>query len=303
MQHFGKVAVLFGGTSHEREVSLASGQAVLNALKSKGVDAHPFDPAHTELIQLKREKFNRVFIVLHGKYGEDGIIQGVLNEMKIPYTGCGVMASAIGMDKWRTKLVWKGAGLPIPPFYLLTDSSDFDSIEKELGLPLFVKPACEGSSIGVVKVKDAGQLKKHYELIKKIDSLVLAEKFIGGGEYTCSILGQQALPTIKIIPKTEFYDYEAKYNRDDTEYLCPSDLTSEDEKHIRNLSLQAFKVIGGKGWGRIDFLKDTDGQLYLLEANTVPGMTSHSLVPKAARQVGISFEDLCLEILEHADLE
>lgn len=297
---FGKVAVMFGGTSNERSVSLISGAAVLAALQNCGVDAYKFDPSEKPLQALKDENFDRVFIILHGKFGEDGTVQGALEAIQMPYTGCGVMASAIGMDKWRTKLVWQGAGLPSPKFYLLNDDSDFDQIERDLGLPLFIKPACEGSSVGVIKVKTAGSLKDAFDEVKKIDSLIIAEKFIGGGEYTCAILGERALPSIRIIPKTEYYDFEAKYNRDDTEYLCPSDLSESEEIKIRELALQAFKIIGGCGWGRVDFLKDTDGSLYLLEINTAPGMTSHSLVPMAAKQIGLSFDELCVEILSHA---
>ena len=299
---FGKVAVLFGGNSNEREVSLNSGQAVLTALQKSGVDAHAFDPAERPLEDLKKKQFDRIFIVLHGGNGENGVLQGALEYMGIPYTGCGVMASAIGMDKWRTKLVWQSAGLPVTPYRLLDDHCDFTQIEQELGLPLFVKPACGGSSLGVFKIKEAGELKKRYHELKQHDDLILAEKFMDGGEYTCAVLGEKALPTIRIIPSTEFYDYEAKYTRDDTEYLCPADLSAEDEQKMRALCLRAFRVLGGKGWGRVDFLKDSDGQFYLMEVNTVPGMTSHSLVPKAARQIGVSFESLCVEILTHASL-
>ena len=299
---FGKVAVILGGTSREREISLASGQAVLSALKNKGVDAHPFDPAQKPLEALKTEQFERAFIILHGRFGEDGVLQGALEAMGIPYTGCGVMASSVGMDKWRTKLLWQGARLPVPPYHMLNDDSDFAAIERDLGLPLFIKPACEGSSIGVYKVSEAGELKQRYEQIKHMDRWIMAEKFIGGGEYTCSIVGKQALPSIKIVPKTDFYDYDAKYIRNDTEYLCPSDLDEQQEQMMRTMAYQAFEIIGGSGWGRVDLLKDEDGSIYLLEINTAPGMTSHSLVPKAAAQIGIGFEDLCVEILTHANL-
>ncbi|MBP6346058.1 D-alanine--D-alanine ligase [Neisseriaceae bacterium CLB008] len=300
MPAFGKVAVMYGGSTSEREVSLMSGTAVLAALKAKGVDAHAFDPAEKDLALLKAEGFERVFIILHGKFGEDGVVQGALEAMHMPYTGCGVMASAITMDKFRTKLIWQAAGLPIPKFRVLDDHTDFADVEQSLGLPLFVKPACEGSSVGVTKIKQPGELAKAYQELKALKDIILAEEFIGGGEYTCGILGETALPSIKITPATEFYDYEAKYFRDDTEYLCPSDLSVEDEARIRALALQGFKIINGRGWGRVDFLKGTDGKLYLLEINTAPGMTSHSLVPKAAKEVGLSFEDLCLEILSHA---
>ena len=300
MQNFGKVAVLMGGFSSEREVSLNSGAAIVAALQSRGIDAHPFDPKTQDIVQLKALGFQTAFNTLHGTYGEDGTVQGLLEALGVPYTGCGVMASAIGMDKYRTKLVWQGLGLPVPEFAVLHDDSDFAAIERELGLPLFVKPAVEGSSVGVVKVKEAGSLKAAYQSVKHLHGEILAERFIGGGEYTCAVLNGQALPSIHIIPATEFYDYEAKYNRDDTVYQCPSDLNEADEALMRTLSVRAFAAIGGQGWGRVDFLKDTDGKLYLLEVNTLPGMTSHSLVPKAAAQSGLSFADLCVEILKTA---
>ena len=300
MQDFGKVAVLMGGFSSEREVSLNSGAAIVAALQSRGIDAHPFDPKAQDIVQLKALGFQTAFNTLHGTYGEDGTVQGLLEALGVPYTGCGVMASAIGMDKYRTKLVWQGLGLPVPEFAVLHDNSDFAAIERELGLPLFVKPAVEGSSVGVVKVKEAGSLKAAYQSVKHLHGEILAERFIGGGEYTCAVLNGQALPSIHIIPATEFYDYEAKYNRDDTVYQCPSDLNEADEALMRSLSVRAFAAIGGQGWGRVDFLKDTDGKLYLLEVNTLPGMTGHSLVPKAAAQRGLRFADLCVEILKTA---
>ena len=300
MQDFGKVAVLMGGFSSEREVSLNSGAAIVAALQSRGIDAHPFDPKAQDIVQLKALGFQTAFNTLHGTYGEDGTVQGLLEALGVPYTGCGVMASAIGMDKYRTKLVWQGLGLPVPEFAVLHDNSDFAAIERELGLPLFVKPAVEGSSVGVVKVKEAGSLKAAYQSVKHLHGEILAERFIGGGEYTCAVLNGQALPSIHIIPATEFYDYEAKYNRDDTVYQCPSDLNEADEALMRSLSVRAFAAIGGQGWGRVDFLKDTDGKLYLLEVNTLPGMTGHSLVPKAAAQSGLSFADFCVEILKTA---
>ena len=294
------MAVLMGGFSSEREVSLNSGAAIVAALQSRGIDAHPFDPKAQDIVQLKALGFQTAFNTLHGTYGEDGTVQGLREALGVPYTGCGVMASAIGMDKYRTKLVWQGLGLPVPEFAVLHDNSDFAAIERELGLPLFVKPAVEGSSVGVVKVKEAGSLKAAYQSVKHLHGEILAERFIGGGEYTCAVLNGQALPSIHIIPATEFYDYEAKYNRDDTVYQCPSDLNEADEALMRSLSVRAFAAIGGQGWGRVDFLKDTDGKLYLLEVNTLPGMTGHSLVPKAAAQSGLSFADLCVEILKTA---
>lgn len=300
MKQFGKVAVMMGGSSAERDVSLMSGNGVLAALRSQGVDAHPFDPAEKPLTALKEEGFARVFNILHGPFGEDGTLQGALEALGMPYTGCGVMASAICMDKWRTKLLWKGAGLPIPAFELLTDESDFDAIEQQLGLPIFVKPSTEGSSIGVTKVKTHGGLKAAYEEARQYDSIVIAEQFIGGGEYTCAVIDGQAYPTIKIEPATEYYDYQAKYFRDDTVYRCPSGLSAELEARARELALQAFRVLGCRGWARIDFLMDEQGGIYLLEANTNPGMTSHSLVPMAARAEGLSYEDLCVKVLAAA---
>ena len=303
MQDFGKVAVLMGGFSSEREVSLASGQAVLEALRSKGVDAHAFDPKETPLGELKTQGFDCAFNILHGVFGEDGTVQGALEALGIRYTGCGVLASSIGMDKYRSKLLWKGLGLPVPDYAVLRDDSDFDAVERQLGLPMFVKPANEGSSVGVVKVKEAGRLKEVYHELKQFRGEIIAEAFIGGGEYTCGILNGRALPSVRIIPATEFYDKEAKYDRDDTVYLCPSDLSEEDERLMRDLTVCAFHAIGGRGWGRIDFLKDESGRLYLLEANTLPGMTSHSLVPKAAAQQCMDFAQLCIEILKTAYVE
>jgi D-alanine-D-alanine ligase len=292
---FGKVAVLMGGRSGEREVSLKSGAAVLAAMQRSGVDAQAFDPAHQALHDLKG--FDRVFIALHGRYGEDGTIQGALELMGVPYTGSGVMASAVGMDKWRTKLLWRAAGITTPDFELVDAYSDFAAIEKRLGLPLFVKPANEGSSIGISKVKQAGGLRAAYEEAAKSDPLVIAERFVGGGEYTVGILGDTALPVIRIVPANEFYDFEAKYLRDDTQYLCPCGLPQTQEDRIRAEALQAFRAIGGQGWGRVDFLMDEAGKHYFLEVNTSPGMTDHSLVPMAAKAAGISFDELVLKIL------
>ena len=293
----GKVAVLLGGRSAEREVSLKSGAAVLAALLRCGVDAHPFDPATQALQALVDDGFDLVFIALHGRYGEDGTVQGALELLGIPYTGSGVMASALGMDKWRSKMVWQAAGLPIPDYVLLDERSDWDAVARQLGLPLFVKPANEGSSVGISKVKTAGELPAAYREAAKHDPLVLAESFIGGGEYTVAILGEVALPVIKIEPAVEFYDYEAKYLRNDTRYLCPSGLSKAQEAEMQRLAKHAFALIGGQGWGRVDFLLDEAGKPYLLEANTSPGMTDHSLVPMAARQAGMSFDQLVLRIL------
>lgn len=300
MQNFGKVAVLMGGFSSEREVSLNSGRAVLAALLERGIDAHAFDPKEMPLSELKTQGFDCAFNILHGAYGEDGTIQGALTALGIPYTGCGVMASAIGMDKYRCKLLWKGLGLPVPDYAVLHDDTDFAAVEAQLGLPMFVKPAAEGSSVGVVKVKKAGQLPAVYAELKQYQGEIIAEAFIGGGEYTCAVLNGKALPSIRIVPATEFYNVEAKYQRNDTQYLCPSDLSAEDEQLMGELAVRAFEAMGGTGWGRIDFLKSETGKLYLLEANTLPGMTAHSLVPKAAKQSGLDFADLCIEVLKTA---
>lgn len=295
---FGKVAVLFGGRSAEREVSLKSGAAVLAALQDSGVDAHAFDPAVLDLQALRGEGFDRAFIALHGRFGEDGTVQGALELLGIPYTGSGVLASALAMDKWRTKLVWQAAGLPIPEYEVLSAPSDWDALANHLDLPLFVKPANEGSSVGVIKVKSVEELPAAYAEASKHDKLVIAEEFIGGGEYTVAILGSRALPVVKIEPASEFYDYEAKYLRDDTRYLCPAGLSPEREAEMQHLARLAFELIGGIGWGRVDFLMDEAGKPYLLEVNTAPGMTDHSLVPMAARQAGMSFGQLVLRILE-----
>jgi len=298
MSGFGKVAVLFGGTSAEREVSLNSGSRVLAALSGQGIDAHAFDPAEQPLDALKG--YDRAFVALHGRHGEDGTIQGALEVMHIPYTGSGVMASALGMDKWRTKLLWQAAGLPVPEYEILGPDSDFAAVEARLVLPLFVKPAHEGSSIGISKVKQAGGVAAAYEEAARHDALVIAERGILGGEYTVGIVGDEALPIVKIEPATEWYDYEAKYHRDDTRYLCPCGLPPEQEAEIRQQALAAFRVIGARGWGRVDFLMDQAGRHYFLEINTAPGMTDHSLVPMAARVAGMDYPALVRRVLELA---
>ncbi|MDR2508127.1 MAG: D-alanine--D-alanine ligase [Candidatus Accumulibacter sp.] len=300
MPDFGKVAVLSGGISSEREVSLKGGERILSALQRQGVDAHFFDPAERKLTDLG--EFDRVFIALHGNHGEDGTIQGFLEQMRIPYTGSGVLASALGMDKWRSKLLWRSIGLAVPDFVLLEPNSDFERIGDQLGFPLFVKPAREGSSIGISVAKKTEDILKAYELAAKYDSLILAERAVLGGEYTVAIIGEEALPSIRIETTTGFYDYEAKYLRDDTIYHCPSGLSEERERNLRFSALEAFRALGGRGWGRIDFLMDEAGNIFLLEANTVPGMTDHSLVPMAARAAGISYERLVLRVLELAAL-
>ena len=297
---FGKVAVMLGGTSAERPVSLNSGAAVLAALTRQGIDAHAFDPANRTLGDLITGEFDRVFIALHGRYGEDGCMQGALELLHLPYTGSGVMASAIGMDKWRTKLLWRAAGLPTADWDILSPASDFAAVERKLGLPIFVKPAREGSSIGMSKVTEPGALQQAYETAAEHDALVLAEKFIDGAEFTIGILGDTALPLIRLEPAKDkaFYDFEAKYLRNDTVYHCPAGLADAQEMALRQLALEAFRLIGGRGWGRVDVMLDSLGNPYLLEVNTSPGMTDHSLVPMAARIAGMDFDTLCMKILE-----
>jgi D-alanine-D-alanine ligase len=295
-----KIAVLLGGKSAEREVSLKSGGMVLAALRSRGVDAHPFDPAERGLDALIDERFERVFIALHGRFGEDGTVQGILEWLGIPYTGSGVLASALAMDKLRSKLMWRAKGLPTPPYELLETKTDFPAVARRLGLPLMVKPVNEGSSIGMSKVRAADALGKAYRLAAKYDRIVMAEKFIEGVELTCGILGEQALPLIRLETPRDFYDYEAKYIANDTRYIIPCGLAAAKEGEVQALCREAFRTLDCTGWGRVDLMLDRSGNPYLLEVNTAPGMTDHSLVPMAARAVGISYEDLCLRILESA---
>jgi len=298
--NFGKVAVLLGGRSAEREVSLKSGSMVLAALRKKGVDAHPFDPKERDIEGLIREDFKRVFIALHGRFGEDGTMQGILEWLGIPYTGSGVLASALAMDKVRTKRLWAAERLPTAPYTVLDEKTNFGAAAKKLGMPLFVKPASEGSSVGMTKVRAAKGLKEAYALAAKYDPVVIAEKFVDGPELTVAILGDRVLPIIKIETPREFYDYEAKYIANDTRYLIPSGLAAKKENDIQALCLKAFRALGCRGWGRVDLMLDRRGRPFLLEVNTSPGMTDHSLVPMAARAVGISYEDLCVKILELA---
>ncbi|MER0214908.1 MAG: D-alanine--D-alanine ligase [Nitrosomonas sp.] len=300
---FGKVAVLLGGRSAEREISLQSGQAVLDALLRSGVDAYPFDPAEHALEKLLQQGFDKAFIALHGRFGEDGTIQGALELMGLPYTGSGVMASALAMDKWRTKLIWQAAGIQSPRYVLLQADSDFEQVAETLGLPLIVKPAREGSTIGLTKVKRAEDLAQAYQLAAQHDALVLAEEFIAGKELTVAILGETPLPVVRIEIAGELYDYEAKYFSNETKYFCPSGLPAELEAAIQRQALQAYQVLGCQGWGRVDLILSETNQFYFLEANTSPGMTSHSLVPMAARTAGIPFEDLVLRILDLAHVE
>jgi D-alanine-D-alanine ligase len=294
---FGKVGVLLGGRSAEREVSLKSGTMVLGALLGRGVDAHPFDPRDRGLDALIAERFDRVFIALHGRYGEDGTIQGALELLGIPYTGAGVMASALAMDKWRTKLVWAAAGIPTPEYELLGAHTDFAAVANRLGLPIMVKPVNEGSSIGMTKVRVGSGLADAYALAAKYDSLVMAERFIDGAELTVGIVGGAALPAIRLETPRDFYDYEAKYVTDDTRYILPCGLADAAERDIARDSLRAFDTLGCRGWGRVDLMLDRAGKPYFLEVNTSPGMTDHSLVPMAARHAGIAFDELCMRIL------
>ena len=297
---FGKVAVLMGGKSAEREVSLKSGGMVLAALKKKGIDAYPFDPKERSLEDLAKERFKRVFIALHGRFGEDGTMQGILDWLGIPYTGSGVLASALAMDKARTKRMWQAERLPTAPYQVLDKDTDFKAAAKKLGVPLFVKPASEGSSVGMSKVKRAADLEEAFALAVNYDPVVIAEKFIDGPELTVAIVGERVLPVIRIETPREFYDYEAKYIANDTRYLIPSGLSAVKEKQIQALALKAFHALGCRGWARVDVMLDKRGKAYLLEINTSPGMTDHSLVPMAAKAVGISYEDLCVRILEMA---
>lgn len=303
MTPFGKVAVLMGGPSSEREISLMSGNGVLAALREKGVDAHAFDPAERDLWELRREGFQRVFIALHGRFGEDGTVQGALETLEIPYTGSGVMASALAMDKWRTKLVWLASGIPTPRYRVVDARTDWMRVVAELGLPLIVKPAREGSTIGLTKVAkvDHDELGVAYAEAARHDPLVLVEEFVTGQELTASIVNGRALPLIRIEAPQGNYDYHSKYFSDETKYFCPAGLPDAKEAEIRAVCLSAFDIVGCSGWGRLDLILRADGTFSLLEVNTSPGMTGHSLVPMAARADGMSYADLCVEILRGAD--
>ncbi|WP_114813132.1 D-alanine--D-alanine ligase [Paraburkholderia kururiensis] len=301
-KQFGKVAVLLGGVSAEREVSLNSGRLVLEGLRAAGIDAHPFDPSERPLSALKDEGFVRAFNALHGGYGENGQIQGALDFYGIRYTGSGVLGSALGLDKFRAKLVWQQLGIPTPPFEAVMRGDDYAAraatIVAKLGLPLFVKPASEGSSVAVIKVKTADALPAAIAEAAKHDKIVLVEKSIeGGGEYTACIAGDLDLPVIHIVPAGEFYDYDAKYILDTTQYLIPCGLAPELESRLKVLARRAFDVLGCTDWGRADFMMDGAGNPYFLEVNTAPGMTDHSLPPKAARAVGISYQELVVKVL------
>lgn len=303
-----KVAVLMGGTSAEREVSLMSGNAVLAGLREAGIDAHPIDTRDFSVLRLKDEGFDKAFIALHGRGGEDGTLQAMLDFLQIPYTGSGVMASAITMDKLRTKLLWQGRGLPAGRFFWLTRrqmesgiDADTEAAIAALGLPLFVKPSCEGSSVGISRVNSLDALPAALEEAFRHDSDVLIEAFLSGAEYTVGIVGDRILPSIRIQTASEFYDYQAKYISDDTQYFCPSGLSAEREAELQALVLSAWQTLGCSGWGRVDVMCDDRGEFHLLEVNTSPGMTSHSLVPMAAKQADMSFSQLVARILELAD--
>jgi D-alanine-D-alanine ligase len=307
-QSFGKVGVLFGGRSAERDVSIMSGTGVLEALRSQGIDAHPFDPGQRSLAELAAEKFDRVFIALHGRYGEDGTLQGALELLGIPYTGSGVMASSVAMDKITTKILWLKAGLPTPDFAVLDDASDLAGVAARLGLPLIVKPPHEGSSIGFSKVEAVEQFGAAYEKCAPLDDSVLAESFVSGREFTVAVLGTgagaRALPVVEIVAPKGNYDYQNKYFTDDVQYFCPPQLDEAIQAEMRRIAVEAYRTLGCEGWARVDvLLRDSDNRPFLLEANTSPGMTSHSLVPMAARAEGMSYEALCVEILRSARLK
>ncbi len=297
-----KIAVLLGGTSAEREVSLNSGTAVLNALRKQGYDAHPIDPKTFPVATLKEQGFDRVFNILHGRGGEDGTMQGLLEQIGIPYTGCGVMASALTMDKMRTKMLWKAFGLPVAEMEIVTVENraalNPEVVVKNLGLPLMVKPSLEGSSVGLTKVKTMEELESAVDFALKFDRTVLIEEWLAGDEFTVPVLDGEVLPSIKIVPEGEFYDYDAKYISDNTQYFCPAGLSDAREQELRRLVKQAYDVVGCRGWSRIDVMADAEGKFRLVEVNTNPGMTSHSLFPKSAATVGYSFEQLVEKILE-----
>jgi D-alanine-D-alanine ligase len=296
---FGKVAVLLGGTAAERDVSLRSGNAVLEAMRARGIDAHPLDSADADFVlRLESGGFDRVFNALHGRGGEDGVVQGLLEYMGIPYTGSGVLGSALAMDKLRTKQLWLGVGLPTPPFCVLTGEADLARAVDEVGFPMMLKPVHEGSSIGMSRVEREADLRDAWEAADRFDREVLAERWIVGSEFTTAIVGDTALPMIRLETPREFYDYQAKYHADDTRYHCPCGLPREQEKQLQVLSQQAFSAVAASGWGRVDFMLDAGQRPWLIEVNTVPGMTDHSLVPMAARVHGWDMPELVWRLLE-----
>ena len=295
---FGKVAVLMGGRSAEREISLKSGAAVLTALQATGIDAHGLDVSDNVLMDLQAGEFDRVFIILHGRGGEDGAMQGALETIGMPYTGSGVLGSALGMDKLRCKLMWQGAGMPTPTYAVADQASNFAELVDVLGLPLIVKPACEGSSIGMSKVVDPSQLAHAVREAAASGDSVLVEQWVEGAEYTVAVLNGEALPAIRLQTPNAFYDFVAKYEANNTVYHCPCGLSEDKETQLRQLAVKAFNLVDAHGWGRVDFMADKAGDFYLLEVNTVPGMTDHSLVPMAAKAAGLSFEELVWRVLE-----
>jgi len=294
---FGKVAVMMGGSSAEREISLQSGQAVLEALHRQKVDAHIVDPRENLMTQLASGNFDRVFIALHGRGGEDGLMQGLLETLELPYTGSGVLGSSLAMDKCRSKRIWQSHGLPTPAFVELNEHSDWAEVVEYLGLPLIIKPVREGSSYGISKVKELSEMESAWRQAHEFDERVMAESWIEGGEYTAPVLGDEVLPMIRLETPREFYDYEAKYIADTTQYHCPCGLDADIENELGKLAFEAFDVLDASGWGRVDFMLDTEAKPWLIEVNTIPGMTSHSLVPMSAKQAGMSFDDLTLRIL------
>ena len=298
---FGKVAVLMGGDSNERAVSLLSGEAVLHALKRLRIDAEAFDPSSRDINEI--QSYNRVFIALHGRGGEDGSMQAFLKSKNIAYTGSDSLSSAIGMDKLKTKLLWRSLNISTPDFLQVTEKTSYEEIMSAIGVPFFIKPSNEGSSIGIDKIKNEKQYQDAFLKTSKIDANVIVEKFVDGEEFTVAIVNDKTLPVIKIKPSNEFYDYQAKYIKDDTQYICPSGIEKQKEVSISQEALQAFKIIGCSSWGRVDFMMDKQGRHYFIEVNTSPGMTSHSLVPMAAKEVGINFDQLALEILKTADVK
>ena len=294
---FGKVAVLMGGQSAERDISLKSGEAVLDSLQRQGIDAHGLDCNPQTLRQLQDEKFERVFIVLHGPGGEDGKIQGALDSIGLPYTGSGVLGSVLAMDKLRTKQIWQSCAIPTPSFQILDKDFDANSVVEKLGLPLMIKPTHEGSSIGMSRVESVDELTAAWNSLSETYSSVMAESWVSGAEYTVGILGGEVLPPIKLETPNSFYDFDAKYRADTTQYICPCGLSSDDESRLKELSLAAFNAVAATGWGRVDVMTDTKGKFMPIEVNTVPGMTDHSLVPMAAKVAGIDFDQLTQTIL------